>query len=228
MPREIVLARHGETEWSRDGRHTGRTDIPLTDTGADRPSCCAARSSSGASRACCRARSQRALETCRLAGLGDAAETTEDLLEWDYGEYEGITTAADPRAASGLVPVARRLPGGEQAADVGRRVDRVIAAVEGTDGDVALFAHGHVLRVLAARWLGLGPESGALLALGTGTLSVLGYERETRVVKRWNSPVPGAGTTAPMSATTGTNSPTMPASLRPLRKQTIASAMPIS
>jgi broad specificity phosphatase PhoE len=189
---EIVLARHGETEWSKDGRHTGRTDIPLTETG---------RQQALQLREALRGWSfvrvlssplQRALETCRLAGLGNLVETTEDLLEWDYGEYEGITTAQIREARPGWNLWRDGCPAGETAADVGRRVDRVIAALGELDGDVAVFAHGHVLRVMAARWVGLAPESGALLALGTGTLSVLGYERETRVVRRWNAPVAAA------------------------------------
>jgi probable phosphoglycerate mutase len=135
---------------------------------------------------------QRALETCRLAGLGDEARTTEDLLEWDYGEYEGITTVRIRESRPDWNLWRDGCPGGEQAADVGRRVDRVIAELAEPDGDAAVFAHGHVLRVMAARWVGLGPESGALLPLATGTISVLGYERETRAIRRWNAPVPGA------------------------------------
>jgi broad specificity phosphatase PhoE len=189
---EIALARHGETEWSRDGRHTGRTDIPLTENGRRQ-----ARTLKGALAEWSFGRVlssplSRALETCRLAGLGDAVQTTEDLLEWDYGEYEGITTAEIRASRPGWSLWRDGCPGGEQAADVGRRVDRVIAELEAVEGDVAVFAHGHVLRVLAARWVGLGAEAGALLALGTGTLSVLGYERETRVIRRWNAPVPDA------------------------------------
>ncbi len=191
---EIALARHGETEWSRDGRHTGLTDIPLTEAGRDEATRLREALGEWTFARVLSSPLARALETCRLAGLGDSAETTDDLLEWDYGEYEGITTA-EIRAERPHWKLWRDgCPGGEDAAAVGRRVDRVIAAVEGTDGDVALFAHGHVLRVLAARWLGLGPEQGALLALGTGTLSVVGYERETQVVRRWNAPVRGAGT----------------------------------
>jgi broad specificity phosphatase PhoE len=190
VPREIVLARHGETEWSRDGRHTGRTDIPLTDTGRREAELVGGALKQWSFSQVLSSPLERALETCRLAGLGDAARTTEDLLEWDYGEYEGITTAQIRESRPDWYLWRHGCPGGEQAADVGRRVDRVIASL--ADGDVALFAHGHVLRVLAARWIGLAPEFGAVLALGTGTLSVLGYERETRVVKRWNSPVAGA------------------------------------
>jgi probable phosphoglycerate mutase len=190
---EIVLVRHGETEWSRDGRHTGRTDIPLTDAG--RAQAALLRGAMGEWRVARVLSSplQRALETCRLAGLDDAVETTDDLLEWDYGEYEGVTTAQIRESRPGWYLWRDGCPGGEQAAAVGQRVDRVIAELQDADGDVALFAHGHVLRVLAARWIGLGPEGGALLALGTGTLSVLGYERETRVVRRWNAPVAGSG-----------------------------------
>jgi broad specificity phosphatase PhoE len=190
---EIVLARHGETEWSRDGRHTGSTDIPLTDAGRRQAEQLRAALREWSFERVLSSPLQRALETCRLAGLGDHVEVTDDLLEWDYGEYEGITTPQIREARPDWYLWRDGCPGGEQAADVGRRVDLVIASVESLEGDVALFAHGHVLRVLAARWIGLGPESGALLALGTGTLSVLGYERETRVVRRWNAPVPGAG-----------------------------------
>jgi broad specificity phosphatase PhoE len=189
---EIVLARHGETEWSRDRRHTGRTDIPLTEAGRRGA---ALLGDALAGRSFTRVMSSplsRALDTCRLAGLGDAVELSDDLVEWDYGEYEGITTAEIRKGRPGWYLWRDGCPGGETAADVGRRVDRVIAALEGLEGDAALFAHGHVLRVLTARWLGLGPEAGALFKLDTGTLSALGYERETRVITRWNAPVPGA------------------------------------
>jgi broad specificity phosphatase PhoE len=186
---QIVLARHGETEWSRDLRHTGRTDVPLTDAG---------RRQAGLLREALAASSfarvlssplQRALETCRLAGFGDRVETSADLAEWDYGDYEGITTPEIRAARPGWYLWRDGCPGGETVSDVGRRADRVIAALAELDGNAVLFAHGHVLRVLAARWVGLGPEEGALLALDTGTLSVLGYERETRVLRRWNAPV---------------------------------------
>jgi broad specificity phosphatase PhoE len=192
VPLEIVLARHGETEWSRDGRHTGRTDISLTDEGRHEAELLRGALAEWSFAKVLSSPLGRARETCRLAGLGDLAEITDDLLEWDYGDYEGITTAQIREQRPDWNLWRDGCPNGEDAASVGTRVDRVIAAVEGVDGAVALFAHGHVLRVLAARWLGLGPEAGALLALGTGTLSVLGYERETRVVRRWNGPVPAA------------------------------------
>jgi broad specificity phosphatase PhoE len=189
---EVVLARHGETEWSRDLRHTGRTDIPLTDKGR-RQGLLLRDALVG--RTFARVLSsplERALETCRLARLGETAETTDDLLEWDYGAYEGITTEQIRAQRPDWYLWRDGCPDGETAADVGRRVDRVIDAIAGLDGDVALFAHGHVLRVLTARWLRLEPESGALFKLDTGTLSVLGYERETRVITRWNAPVPAS------------------------------------
>ena len=198
---EIVLVRHGETEWSRDGRHTGRTDLPLTENGRRQAELLRGALAEWGFAQVLSSPLQRALETCRLAGLGDSAQTTDDLREWDYGEYEGITTAQIRESRPDWYLWRDGCPGGEQAADVGRRVDRVIASLG--EGDVALFAHGHVLRVLAARWIGLEPEAGALLALGTGTLSVLGYERETRVVKRWNSPVLGAGQTPPPAPRAG-------------------------
>jgi broad specificity phosphatase PhoE len=190
---EIVLARHGETEWSRDLRHTGRTNIPLTDKGRRQAELLR---DSLAGRSFERVLSSpldRAVETCRLAGVGERAELTEDLLEWDYGEYEGITTAQIREGRPTWYLWRDGCPGGETAADVGRRVDRVIGDLDGMEGDAAVFAHGHVLRVLAARWLRLGPESGALLKLDTGTLSALGWERETRVVTRWNAPVGAPG-----------------------------------
>ena len=184
----MVIVRHGETEWSRAGRHTGRTDVPLTDHGREQ-----------ALRVCqdiaghpfgrvLSSPSIRALETCRLAGLGDAVETTDDLLEWDYGEYEGITTAEIRRTRPRWSLWADGVPGGETAAHVAMRVDRVIEEAREEPGDVAVFAHAHVLRVLSARWLGLSPTDGRLFALDPATLSVLGYERETSVIVRWNDP----------------------------------------
>jgi probable phosphoglycerate mutase len=129
----------------------------------------------------------RALETCRLAGLGDRAEPREELLEWDYGEYEGVTTAQIRERRPDWYLWRDGCPGGESAVDVGRRVDGLVAELREADGDAAVFAHGHVLRVLTARWLGLDPEKGALFALATATLSALGWERETAVIRVWNA-----------------------------------------
>jgi broad specificity phosphatase PhoE len=201
---EIVLVRHGETEWSRDWRHTGRTEIPLTDIGREEAKVLRAPLSEWSFARVYTSPLSRAMETCRLAGFGDRAEVTEALLEWDYGEYEGITTKEIREKRPDWFLWRDGCPGGETAEDVGARVDPLIAELRGTEGDVALFAHGHLLRVLAARWLGLPPQDGKLLALGTATLSVLGYERETEVIRRWNAPVTvssaAASTTSPPAA----------------------------
>ena len=189
---EVFLFRHGQTEWSKNGRHTGsRTDLPLLDEGRRQ-----AEELSGIVQAHTFARVfssplQRALDTCRLAGLGERAELRDELLEWDYGEYEGITTPDIREANPGWNLWRDGCPGGESADDVGARVDKVIDELRATEEEAALFAHGHVLRILAARWTGLGPESGARLSLSTGTYSALGYERETPVIKLWNAPVGG-------------------------------------
>lgn len=183
---EVVLVRHGETEWSRAGRHTGNSDIPLTDTGREQ-----ARLLGNMLRGRNFARAftsplQRASETSRLAGLGEVAEECPDLREWDYGVYDGRTTADIRKVIPGWTVWSHPVPGGETADAVGRRADRVIELMRGVDGDIALFAHGHVLRILAARWCGLDAVYGRLLALDTATLSVLSYERETPVIRTWN------------------------------------------
>jgi probable phosphoglycerate mutase len=200
---EIVLVRHGETEWSRDLRHTGRTDIPLTDVGREEARMLREPLSEWIFARVYTSPLSRARETCRLAGLDDGAHVTDALLEWDYGEYEGITTKEIRAKRPGWYLWRDGCPGGETAEDVGARVDPLIAELKAADGDVALFAHGHILRVLAARWLGLPPQDGRLFALSTATLSVLGYERETEVIRRWNAPVTasaGASTTSPRAA----------------------------
>jgi broad specificity phosphatase PhoE len=183
---EVVLVRHGETEWTRTGKHTGHTDIPLTEAG---------RREAGAVGAALGRRSfalvltsplQRAAETCRLAGFGDVAVPRDELMEWDYGAYEGRKTVDIRKERPGWTLWRDGVPDGETAAQVGARADRVIAELRSVDGDVAVFAHGHVLRVLAARWLGLEPKAGRLFALDAATVSVLGYERETAVIRLWN------------------------------------------
>ncbi|HEY1275774.1 MAG TPA: histidine phosphatase family protein [Thermoleophilaceae bacterium] len=189
--REIVLVRHGETEWSRTLRHTGRTDVPLTDKGREEARLLSGALAGREFEGVLTSPLERARETCRLAGLDERAEVTDALLEWDYGEYEGITTAEIRESRPGWFLWRDGCPGGETAADVGARVDPLVTSLRELDGDAALFAHGHLLRVLTARWLGLGPESGALFALSTGTLSVLGWEREVAVIRRWNAPVAG-------------------------------------
>jgi broad specificity phosphatase PhoE len=183
-PPEVVVVRHGETEWSRSGRHTGRTDVPLTETGrreAER-----LRGWLGERRFALVLTSplQRAADTARLAGFAGAARC-DDLVEWDYGRYEGLTTPEIRRDAPGWTVFRDGVPDGESAEAIGARADEVIARALAAAGDVLLFAHGHVSRVLAARWLGLGPREGRLFALGTAQAGVLGFERETRVLLRW-------------------------------------------
>ena len=177
--------RHGETAWSAAGRHTGSTDVPLTDAGrlAARRIGTFVASQSFAAVWC--SPMQRARATCELAGFADPT-VDDDLREWDYGDYEGLTTAQIRDARPDWTVWQDGCPGGEVAADVGARVDRVIARVREYDGAVAIFGHGHCLRVLAARWVGLTPEDGARLALDTATVSRLGWEREQPVVRTWN------------------------------------------
>ena len=185
---EVVLVRHGETLWSRSGKHTGRTDIPLTEEGRRQSERVGDTLRGQRFALVLTSPLQRAAETCRLAGLGDVAAFRDELMEWDYGAYEGRTTPEIRTEVAGWSLWRDGVPEGETAADVGGRVDRVIAEVGSVDGDVVLFAHGHVLRVLAARWLGLAPTEGRLFALDPATISILGHERETRVVRRWNEP----------------------------------------
>jgi broad specificity phosphatase PhoE len=181
----VVLVRHGETEWSRTGRHTGNTDIPLTE-GGRREAELVGRSLRGRRFALVLTSPlQRAAETCRLAGFGDAV-VLEELREWDYGEYEGRTTVEIRKERPGWSLWRDGVPGGETLQALSRRVDQAIVKIRAVDSDVAVFAHGHVLRVLAARWLGLPAREGRLFALDPGTLSTLGYERETSVIRLWN------------------------------------------
>ena len=182
---ETLLIRHGETEWSRDGKHTGRTDVPLTETGRREAALVAARLRGRRFARVLSSLLQRASETCRLV-LGDVAEIRGELQEWDYGAYEGRTTAEIRAERPGWLLWTDGAPGGEGAEDVGRRVDGVVSELREAAGDVAVFAHGHLLRVLAARWLGLPASEGRLFALDTTTISILGYEREVAVIRLWN------------------------------------------
>lgn len=183
---EIWLIRHGETEWTLSGAHTGRTDIPLTAAG-ERQAAEIGRYLAGRPFALVLTSPlRRARETCRLAGYGGAAQMEPDLSEWDYGAYEGRTSAQIQEGAPGWTIWTSPVPQGETIQQVAARAGRVIARAAAAGGDVALFAHGHLLRVLTACWLGLPPDAGRLFALGTASLSVLGYERETRVIARWN------------------------------------------
>lgn len=183
---QLWLIRHGETQWSASGRHTGRTDIPLTPLG-ERQAAALGRHLARRKFALvlCSPRG-RAKETCRIAGYLDQAIITDDLVEWDYGRYEGRTTADIRKEIPGWTIWTGPVQGGESVDQVGARVKHVIERAAAADGDVALFAHGHVLRILAACYLGLPPIDGRLLALSTAAISRLGYEHETRVIAAWN------------------------------------------
>ncbi len=184
--RVVVLVRHGETEWTRSGQHTGRVDIALTDRGRADAERLRDRLAPMRFARVLVSPLARARETCALAGLGPRAEERVELLEWDYGQYEGQTSPQILAARPDWSLWRDGCPGGETAAEVGARVDRLLADVAQVEGNVALFAHGHLLRVLAARWMELPPQGGARLALSTSSLSVLGLERGNRVVWTWN------------------------------------------
>ncbi len=181
---ELVLVRHGETTWSRSRRHTGRTDVPLTDVGRRQADHIGAALAELAPDRVLASPLSRAWETARLAGL--APERDDDLREWDYGDFEGTTTAEVRARIPGWSVWTAVIPDGESVEDVGRRADRVIARLRVGGGRIALVAHAHLLRVLAARWVALPPLAGRHFVLDTATLSVLGWERETPVVVRWN------------------------------------------
>ena len=185
--RQIYLVRHGETEWSVNGRHTGRTDIPLTDTGREQANDLGRRIGEHPFGLVLTSPLSRAADTARLSGFPNA-ERVDDLREWDYGAFEGRTTA-DIRAEIPAWSIwTGPWRGGETALQVGARADRVLARCldPSVEGDALLFAHGHLLRVLTARWLGLPARQGALFALGTATIGILGWERSNRVIETWN------------------------------------------
>ena len=184
---EVALVRHGETDWSRALRHTGRTDIPLNENGRRQARKLAARLTGRSFSRVLTSPLGRAAETCRLAGFADQAAVTPDLVEWDYGEYEGVTTAEIHASRPHWLLWRDGCPQGERAIEVGARVDRVLDELRPQEGSALLFAHGHLLRVLAARWLRLAPESGALFALSAGSLSLLTYEHAIPVIGVWNS-----------------------------------------
>ena len=180
------LVRHGETEWARLGRHTGRTDIQLTELGREQALAVGARLARRPFARVLSSPLSRALDTAKLAGFGERVETTDELLEWDYGADEGLTTAEIREDRPGWTVWGEGPRNGETVGEVGQRVDRVIADARTASGDVLVFAHGHVLRILAARWLDQPPAEGRLFALSTATVSILGWEREQPVLERWN------------------------------------------
>ena len=185
---EIWLIRHGETEWSASGAHTSRTDLPLLPSGIKQAEDLKTKLHGREFSLVLVSPMQRARETARLAGYVDKAEITDDLKEWDYGEYEGRSTAQIRQERPNWALWRDGVVKGESVEHVGLRVKRVIERCAQINGDVALFAHGHVLRILTAVWLDLPPGDGKLFALNTATISVLSYEHEYRVIRRWNSP----------------------------------------
>lgn len=182
----IVLVRHGETEWSRSGQHTSHTDLPLTDEGRRQATLLGQRLAPMRFDLVLTSPLARAAETCTLAGFGDRAVVTDDLAEWDYGAYEGRRTVDIRTEHPGWTLWADGAPDGETATQVTARVQRVLALATAASGDAVLFGHGHILRVLAACWLGRPAADGRLYALAAGSLSVLGHEREQPVIVRWN------------------------------------------
>ncbi|MGZ8533666.1 MAG: histidine phosphatase family protein [Candidatus Binatia bacterium] len=186
---KIYLIRHGETEWSRSGKHTGYTDVSLTDHGRQTARMLQPVLARQQFVLVVTSPLQRARETCELAGLGKVAVIEPDLMEWNYGEYEGLTTKQIQSAKPGWSVFHHGSPSGETPEQVAGRADRVLAKVRATDGNVALFAHGHILRVIAARWVNQPPSFGEHLLLDTATLSVLGYYYDSPALKTWNAPV---------------------------------------
>ncbi|GIW20443.1 MAG: phosphoglycerate mutase [Chloroflexota bacterium] len=189
---EVWLVRHGETEWARQGRHTGRTDVPLTDLGRAQARALADRLRGRAFGIVLASPRVRALDTARLAGFSDVVEVDPDLAEWDYGADEGRTTLDIQRERPGWSIWDAGPRDGESIDAVARRADRVLSRVRTVPGDALLFGHGHLLRILAARWLGLTPRHGALFALSTASISVLGWERDRPVLLHWNEPADGS------------------------------------
>ena len=183
---EVWLVRHGETEWSRDHKHTSTTDLPLTEVGEEMAQALPGKLQGVDFALVLTSPRQRARRTAALAGF-PGAEVDEDLVEWAYGDYEGITTEEIRRTVPGWTVWSHDTPGGETAAEVATRLDRVVARVGAADGRVLVFGHGHALRVLTARWIQQPPDEGRFFRLDTATVSVLGYERDTPVLLRWNS-----------------------------------------
>jgi probable phosphoglycerate mutase len=186
MAGQLWLIRHGETEWSLSGAHTGRTDIPLTPNGEAQARALAPKLAGHPFALVLTSPLQRARRTCELAGLGAAAQLEPNLEEWDYGEYEGRTSDEIHRERPTWSVFEDGFPGGETIDQVATRAEEVIRRALQADGDAALFSHGHILRILTARWLGLGPVDGRLFALGTASISKLGYEHTTKVISEWN------------------------------------------
>ena len=186
---KIYLLRHGETEWSLNGRHTGVTDIPLTENGRRIARLLQPILAKEKFALVLTSPLQRARETCEIAGLGAVATLDRDLMEWNYGEYEGLTTEEIRKTNPNWSVFRDGCPGGESPVEIGGRADKIVTKIRAVDGNAALFAHGHILRVLAARWIDLPATSGEHFLLDTATLNVLGYYRESPAFKIWNAPL---------------------------------------
>jgi probable phosphoglycerate mutase len=184
----ICLARHGETAWSLSGQHTGLTDLPLTEHGERNARSLAGRLAGLKFAHVFTSPLQRAARTCELAGFAQAAEVDRDLVEWNYGQYEGRTSADICEERPGWQLFHDGCPGGESPPQVGARADRVVGRVRAIQGDVLIFSSGHFLRVFAARWLGIEPAAGRFFSLSTASLSALGYEHSLSepVIRLWN------------------------------------------
>jgi broad specificity phosphatase PhoE len=182
----LYIVRHGATEWSVSGQHTSRTDLPLLASGEEQARAVGGKLAGHEFALVLSSPLLRARETCRLAGFGDAAQLTDDLREWDYGDYEGLTTPQIHERDPDWILWRDGCPGGETPAQIGARVDRVLTRLRAADGDALAFAHGHVLRVLTARWLEMEVAAGSRFKLEAGSLGVLGYERETSALARWS------------------------------------------
>lgn len=185
----LVAVRHGTTAWSLDKRHTGRTDIPLEPEGVTQAIALGRRLAGHDFAMVLTSPLDRARVTCELAGLGESARICDDLAEWDYGAMEGLTTSEIRLARPGWDLWTDGVEGGESLHEVSLRADRVIDTVREQKGDVLVFTHAHIVRVMAPRWVGLGPEAGRILTLAPATLSVLDWERETPVIARWNDAI---------------------------------------
>lgn len=183
----IVVVRHGETEWSREKRHTGRSDIPLTQEGREQAVALGARLAGLEFATVLVSPLRRARETCELAGFGDRAEVDPDLIEWDYGEYEGLTRAEIQEERPGWTLFRDGVIGGETIHDVAIRAQRVITRVQAVDGDLLLFGHGHQLRILTALWLEYPAVAAQHLQLATASPSTIGYEHDWTALLSWNS-----------------------------------------
>ena len=183
----LWLIRHGETEWSLSGAHTGRTDLALTAAGEESARAIGRELAGHQFSLVLTSPLKRAVRTCELAGYGDQAQVDPNLYEWDYGSYEGKTTDQVRAERPGWFLFRDGVPGGETIGQVAARAHDVIDRAVKAEGDVALFAHGHILRILTACWLGLPPEDAKMFVMGTGGISTLGYEHETRAILRWNA-----------------------------------------